>query len=45
MTSIGECNTPGGTGMFKEGDIRAYDPAGDAERAKQTPSGWGRYWR
>jgi hypothetical protein len=25
----------GGTGMFKEGDIRAYDPEGDAKRPKQ----------
>ena len=25
----------GGTGMFKEGDIRAYDPERDAKRARQ----------
>ena len=25
----------GGTGMFKEGDLRAYDPERDANRARQ----------
>ena len=28
----------GGTGMFKEGDIRAYDPERDAKRARQAPA-------
>ena len=31
MPSIGACNT----GMFKEGDVRAYDAERDAKRARQ----------
>src|SRR3984957_9704917 len=35
MPSIGVQYPSGGTGMFKEGDIRAYDPERDAKRARQ----------